>query len=166
MDFREYQYEAAKTAVYPARNARKYLGHALEAEVGEVSGVFAKFLRGDQRDFSERMTHELGDCLWMLAMIAALVDEPVDALPRPDHREASFPSALRQLKKASRRIADTLIDGPDLMIPALAFDQTLRALTDLAYLCGYTLDEIMEINLRKLADRQARGVLQGNGDYR
>lgn len=31
---------------------------------------------------------------------------------------------------------------------------------------GYSLDVIAEINLDKLADRKARGTLQGNGDNR
>lgn len=31
---------------------------------------------------------------------------------------------------------------------------------------GYTLDEIAEMNLKKLRDREARGVLSGSGDNR
>ncbi len=31
---------------------------------------------------------------------------------------------------------------------------------------GYTLEDIAQINLAKLADRRARGVIQGNGDNR
>jgi NTP pyrophosphatase (non-canonical NTP hydrolase) len=36
----------------------------------------------------------------------------------------------------------------------------------LAYELDYTLEEIMQMNLDKLASRQQRGVLSGNGDNR
>ena len=36
----------------------------------------------------------------------------------------------------------------------------------LAHELGYTLEEIMQMNLDKLASRQQRGVLSGNGDNR
>ena len=31
---------------------------------------------------------------------------------------------------------------------------------------GYTLEQVAEINIAKLRDRQARGVIKGNGDER
>ena len=36
----------------------------------------------------------------------------------------------------------------------------------LARKCGYSLEDIARINLFKLRDRKARGVIQGNGDER
>lgn len=36
----------------------------------------------------------------------------------------------------------------------------------LAKTYGYTLEQVAEINLAKLRDRQARGVICGNGDER
>ena len=36
----------------------------------------------------------------------------------------------------------------------------------LAHELGYTLEEIMQMNLDKLASRQQRGALSGNGDNR
>jgi len=36
----------------------------------------------------------------------------------------------------------------------------------LAHELGYTLSEVFEANIKKLRDRQARGVVQGDGDNR
>lgn len=39
-------------------------------------------------------------------------------------------------------------------------------ISQLASELGYTLEEIARVNVRKLADRAVRGVLQGSGDSR
>jgi len=43
---------------------------------------------------------------------------------------------------------------------------TLWYLTMLAYELGYSLSDIMEMNIAKLADRKERGVIKGSGDTR
>jgi NTP pyrophosphatase (non-canonical NTP hydrolase) len=39
-------------------------------------------------------------------------------------------------------------------------------LTRHAHLLGYTLAQVLDENIRKIADREARGVLRGSGDQR
>lgn len=39
-------------------------------------------------------------------------------------------------------------------------------IANLAVDCGFTLNEVAELNVKKLADRQKRGVLIGSGDLR
>lgn len=77
MDFDKYQ-DAAKTfAVYPRQNAQLYVLTGLASEAGEVMGKVAKALRGDLETknvwdddrFRSALMHEVGDCLWFLAMI-------------------------------------------------------------------------------------------------
>lgn len=78
MELNTYQ-DAAKTfAIYPRQNAHLYVLFGLASEVGEVTGKVAKALRGDlgvtnvwdDERFRAALVHELGDCLWFLAMIA------------------------------------------------------------------------------------------------
>ncbi len=49
---------------------------------------------------------------------------------------------------------------------ALELGDTLWYLTRLAHVLGFTLTDIMELNMTKLADRRARNVTKGDGDYR
>jgi NTP pyrophosphatase (non-canonical NTP hydrolase) len=49
---------------------------------------------------------------------------------------------------------------------ALEVSDVCWYLAMLAYELDYTLGEIMQMNLDKLASRQQRGVLSGSGDYR
>lgn len=78
MDLNTYQ-DAAKTfAIYPRQNAQLYTLFGLASEAGEVCGKVAKALRGDLETnnvwdndyFRASLVHELGDCLWFLAMTA------------------------------------------------------------------------------------------------
>ena len=78
MELNTYQ-DAAKTfAIYPRQNAQLYTLFGLASEVGEVTGKVAKALRGDlgvtnvwdDDRFRAALVHELGDCLWFLAMVA------------------------------------------------------------------------------------------------
>lgn len=76
MELNTYQ-DAAKTfAIYPKQNAQLYVLFGLASEVGEVTGKVAKALRGDlgtnnvwdDDRFRTALAHEIGDCLWFLAM--------------------------------------------------------------------------------------------------
>lgn len=78
MELNTYQ-DAAKTfAIYPRHNAQLYCLFGLASEAGEVTGKVAKALRGDLNTnniwdddrFRAALAHELGDCLWFLAMTA------------------------------------------------------------------------------------------------
>lgn len=60
-------------------------------------------------------------------------------------------------------------DGPAKVQPfdiALELGDVLWYLTRLANLKGFTLDQIMNLNVAKLEDRQRRGTQKGSGDNR
>lgn len=73
------------------------------------------------------------------------------------------------------------IEGNDLVFYATATDEdiiqfrrdvagelgdVLWQLSGLCFAMGFDLKEIAQKNLKKLADRQQRGVIDGDGDYR
>lgn len=78
MELNTYQDAARTFAIYPRHNAQLYTLFGLASEVGEVTGKVAKALRGDlnvtnvweDERFRVALVHELGDCLWFLAMVA------------------------------------------------------------------------------------------------
>ena len=49
---------------------------------------------------------------------------------------------------------------------ALELGDILWYVSDLAKNLGYSLQDIAEMNIQKLADRRERNALKGNGDYR
>ena len=74
MKLNDYQTQAKQTAIYPPDKGLHYLVPALAAEAGEVASKWAKIQRDqggayDQAD-ADAMAAEIGDVLWMCAMIA------------------------------------------------------------------------------------------------
>lgn len=82
MDLSTYQEAAKVFAVYPKHTAQHYVIYGLLSEAGEIAGKVKKGIRGDHKKHGEgvmqlwsdpvfvaALTHEVGDCLWYLAMI-------------------------------------------------------------------------------------------------
>lgn len=113
MTLNEYQDNAAKTANY-GLEGQEYTVLGLVNEAGEVAGVIKKYIRGDYDNADDegeaykvvqhKMSKELGDVFWYLAMCAK-----------------EF---------------------------------------------GFSLEDIAQWNLDKLADRQERNMIKGDGDDR
>ena len=67
----------------------------------------------------------------------------------------------------SEKVKKLIRDGKlDKRLSAKELGDSLWYLTRSANELGYSLQDIAEINLVKLTDRQERGVLSGNGDER
>ena len=84
MEMNDYQEAARTTAIYPPDQALNYLVPALTAEAGEVAGKWAKIQRDqggayDQQD-ADAMADELGDVLWMVAMLAVELDKDLEGI--------------------------------------------------------------------------------------
>ena len=108
MDFKQYQEETQKTAIYPKDREDEYLALGIASEAGEYAGRAKKTIRDKQGkiDDNEKIERakELGDCMWYISQIATQL--------------------------------------------------------------GFTLEEIAEMNIRKLRDRQNRDAIKGSGDNR
>lgn len=69
--FKDYQHDAAKTAVYPEEIGLLYLALKLSGEAGEVGELVAKAYRDDDGIISKerlaKLEKELGDVLWYLS---------------------------------------------------------------------------------------------------
>ena len=66
----KYQRLAATTAIYPQEKALEYLSLGLTSEVGELTGLIAKWYRKDNAYPHAAVLDELGDVLWFVSELA------------------------------------------------------------------------------------------------
>ena len=167
MTFLEYQKEAIKTRVGSADN-EEYLTLGLIAEVGEVADKLAKRRRDGVWD-EKAFVKELGDVLWFVANLADYWDKMCDdsVSTKIDGRTTTkFYNRgdvcwrVKALARWTSAVVCGISDGEE------CFPEIISILENLAEENGYTLEQVAEINIAKLRDRQARGVIQGNGDER
>lgn len=165
MTFEEYQKAAVSFRTDTANN-EEYLTLGLIAEVGEAAGKLAKRVRDGVWD-EKAFIKELGDILWFVANLADYYERENDA---------SYSSFFKDIFKID-------VDGDDFEDSTMKniafyvaltvssrdnryFDDIIAETGNLASRYGYTLEQVAEINIAKLRDRQARGVIKGNGDER
>ena len=70
LNFRDYQNEAKKTAIYPENAKLTYPLLGLSGEVGEVCEKVKKHIRDGRELDKDDLTKELGDVLWYLSAVA------------------------------------------------------------------------------------------------
>lgn len=171
--FSDYQAGALATALPTALNAA-YLSHGLAAEWGEVHGVQAKAIRDQWTDEDTRraLSKELGDVVWFVAVLGHHLDADWDPTA-PAWRHGTLAATGGDMHL--RALLDLLVSR--IAINTRGTGRTSYALQDLTRLWntladnvellhGITFDDVLADNLAKLADRQARGTLQGSGDHR
>lgn len=164
MTFEEYQKEAVKFRTDTADN-EEYLTLGLIAEVGEAAGKLAKRRRDGVFD-DKAFIKELGDILWFVANLADYYDRYHDANLSAELKDSFYKNAF----PASFGKAYTVIRLANYTVEAVKggyrFAELVGEICNLAGKHGYTLEQVAEINLAKLRDRQVRGVICGNGDER
>ena len=164
MTFEEYQKEAVSFRTETANN-EEYLTLGLIAEVGEAAGKLAKRVRDGVWD-EKAFIKELGDILWFVANLADYYDK---------NNDANFSAELKNCfseEVDGDRFDETImrllvywvgifLDGEDEFLADIVFE-----VGGFAKRYGYTLEQVAKINIAKLRDRQARGVIKGDGDER
>lgn len=167
MKFEDYQEKALETALETALT-EGYLVPGLIAELGEVLSLFAKNTRdGGDLDL-DALAKEIGDCYWFIAVCGEHFDHYLsfDTIGDIYQSEDKFDSTTPQVavyamiygavEEAAKfnEFSDDLLRG------------ILEGLSILEYKFGLDRDNVLQMNLDKLASRKERGVLGGSGDNR
>ncbi len=163
MKFEEYQNAAASFRTETANN-EEYLTLGLIAEVGEAAGKLAKRRRDGVFD-EKAFIKELGDILWFVANLADYYDR---------ENCTKFSAELKDCFEAE--VDDERFDEDIMRLLVYwtgFFSDEGSHLSDIVFEVGsiakrygYTLEQVAEINIAKLRDRAARGVIKGDGDER
>lgn len=163
MTFEEYQKAAVSFRTDTANN-EEYLTLGLIAEVGEAAGKLAKRRRDGVWD-EKAFIKELGDILWFVANLADYYDRKNGLSYSFQLRDCFEMTGVSKL--ADKEMMEYLaFDLAGLVKGFGGMDNIIHKLSCLAKRQGYTLEQVAEINIAKLRDRAARGVIKGNGDER
>lgn len=150
-----YAEQAWEFALPSARNVQ-YLSLGLWGEVGELASLVAKSIRDETELDKTAVAKELGDVMWFTASSAMFMDA-----------EEDFTSLLKDTEAIDN--ARTLTEEAEAVLDATIrtdFVDLFDSIASLAHGLGYTLDEVLEMNLAKLRSRRDRGKITGSGDDR
>lgn len=172
MDFNKYQTLANSTAIYPNRGKNLvYTVLGLNEEIGEAREKIALM-------DNEGLTKEVGDILWYVAMCATELNtslesvanrrglvaaQPVEKLFLELYHQSSLISgrAKKILRDHGGEITD---EKKEVILNSLA--KVLNLLNLIANFAGSSLEEVADINIKKLQARHQGGTLKGDGDNR
>ena len=163
MTFEEYQKAAVSFRTDTANN-EEYLTLGLIAEVGEAADKLAKRRRDGVFD-EKAFIKELGDILWFVANLADYSDRE-DGTDYLVQLSDCFEITVNSKLTDGETMKEIAIDAAGLVEGFDSAGNVIYELSCLAKRYGYTLEQVAEINIAKLRDRQARGVIKGNGDER
>lgn len=155
MDFNEYVIRTRETVIYASEVALHYLIPGLLVEALELEKAWI---------YDE--TKEAGDCLYFCARIADELGVTLDYKP---FGTDTVTGCKTMIKDRAWHICDKWVKS---LRDKTAFEckKSLEIIVgyvcDMAAIYEVTLSDIMQANVDKLADRNARGVLSGSGDNR
>jgi hypothetical protein len=165
MNWTDYQAKALSFVAVEG-DLGEYIALGLLAEAGEVAGVYAKRVRGDDADFRARLLGELSDVCWFCAVGAHVLDVDLSQPPTPWHEDGDthldlvLDLAMAAYSFYFRSLFDDL-DQDD--ADALVYE-AIEAVTLCAEFEGFTVSEVLEYNIAKLTARQQAGTIRGSGE--
>lgn len=180
MDLQSYINFTPSVAIYKKEDEAEfmYLSLGIASEAGELIGKIAKVWRGDKTldGMSEKIAQELGDLMWFCSQIHNR-EKHINILNTPklvtqliiDSKTFStseMPYVLSSLASEIFTLSSYFLTVSTLKgeYSRVNTQQIAKLTTYCAFLLGYSLDEILEMNYEKLTGRQYAGTLQGSGD--
>lgn len=163
-----YQDRASATAD-PRAFDLEYLIPGIVGEVGELFGQRAKahWHGWDREQLNKELVSEFGDICWQTAIL--LKRYKVHAV-HPAFYEAGTPQGdpWLELQMCATNLNGvySLFDRTDYQIEQRAQRLWVLLESSCQTITGHCFRHVLEANLAKLADRQARGVKLGQGDHR
>ena len=171
------------TAIYPNDREVDYTIVGLGSEIGELAEVYAEAKKGfygklNGTDTKEALS-ECGDIQWYVAATADALGFQLDWVLQQTNTDIHHVSKgltlvdivvshgkIQGILKKSIRDDDGFLSSEREQAIAVELCHIWNHTAQFIYLLGGTEAGVMAANLNKLADRKARGVLQGSGNNR
>lgn len=183
LDYTDYQQQALTTAIYPVDREVDYTIIGLGSEIGELAEVYGEAKKGFYHTLNGSDTKdalsECGDVFWYVAATADALKVNLDWVLRQATTEIHHASKgltlvdmvvahgrIQGILKKSIRDNDGFLSVKAEQIIYVELAHIWHHTAQFIYLLGGTENGVMNANLTKLADRKARGVLQGSGNTR
>lgn len=150
-----YAEQAWEFALPSARNV-EYLSLGLWGEVGELASLVAKSIRDETELDKTAVAKELGDVMWFIAGSASYSGKGEDFASLANNADFFLEDA--DSYDSTEAFISSVIDAD--------LPEVFGTAAELAHSLGYTLDDVLEMNLAKLQSRRDRGKITGSGDDR
>lgn len=168
----DYVLEAQKTIVFDS--TEKLIFCTTTGLMGEFTEFVVHTMYSTNKDLIKK---ELGDVLWYLAVLTnhfKIGVEKYKPIGKFSHVPVKDPlqgfiligSIQEILKKVVRDNHWELPSGETANKLEESFSLLFLLIQKICIKNGFGFEEILDLNIKKLADRKARGVLQGSGDER
>lgn len=152
---KNYQELAMQTCLPSAKNW-EYCYCLIASEIGEAFGKWGKKLRDGKFD-KKKLTDELGDVFWGVALACELGEYNFRKLWRSTNAGPSI--GIKYF------LPKTIMRG-NVFLSEEHIKCVIWFAKNFAKQCSIDPLECLRRNIAKLADRQERGVIKGNGDER
>ena len=163
MNLTTYQAAADTTAMYP--NKGNNIFYPVLGLIGEFGEVTDAIMTGSS---TENILKEHSDCLWYLSAICT--ELKIKLIEIAERKEVDHPiRVLGQIAETTKKLMrddNSVISQRhvDTLKPLLA--KIFFRIKTTIEMNDSTIEEVCDINIKKLADRKARNKIQGSGDNR